>query len=209
MNDTDAAFDLRYEGERRQPSASALGEPRAGFRSNGTDIPPPTPATNPPLSFPAKAGNDTAVSPLDRSHSSKTRSVVKRGSDLPLKPGGVIVLDPQLRVVLFHEFFDHLAALRGLLPVGVEERNFLVRDLFRIVIEIARQQDAPGVGELEKQGLVPGRMTRRGLDDHGAVAKYIMILAVQHNRFAVGEPLEKFRVRHAPCCRRIGRPRST
>jgi hypothetical protein len=40
------------------------------------------------------------------------------------------------------------AALRGLLPVGVEVRNFLVRDLFRIVIEIARQQDVPGVGEL-------------------------------------------------------------
>jgi tripartite-type tricarboxylate transporter receptor subunit TctC len=68
----------------------------------------------------------------------KTRSVVKRGSDLPLDPAGVIVLDPQLRMVLFNESFDHLAALRGLLSVGVEVRNFLVRDLFRIVIEIAR-----------------------------------------------------------------------
>ena len=65
-------------------------------------------------------------------------SVVKRGSDLALNPGGVIVLNPQLRVVLFHEFFDHLAALRGLLPIRVGGRNFLVRDLFRIMIEIAR-----------------------------------------------------------------------
>jgi hypothetical protein len=89
------------------------------------------------------------------------RSVVKRRRDLPLGPGRVIVLNPHLRVVLFHEFFDHLAALRGLLPVCVEVRNLLVRDLFGIVIEIARQQDVAGVGELEKQGLVPGRMTRR------------------------------------------------
>src|SRR5258707_10662332 len=115
---------------------------------------------------------------------SKTRSVVKLGSDLPLNPGGVIVLNPQLRVVLFHEFFDHLAALRGLLLVGVEGRNFLVRDLFRIVIEIARQQDVPGVGELEIQALVPGRMSRRGLDDTGAIAEHIAIRAVQQNRFA-------------------------
>jgi hypothetical protein len=43
-----------------------------------------------------------------------------------------------------------------------------VRDLFRIVIEIARQQDIPGVGELEK-----------------AVAENIMILAVQQNCLAV------------------------
>jgi hypothetical protein len=63
-------------------------------------------------------------------------------------PGRVIVLDPQLRVVLFQEIFDPLAPLRGLLPVGVEVRNVLVRDLSRIVIEIARRQDVPGVGEL-------------------------------------------------------------
>src|SRR5262244_1570716 len=49
----------------------------------------------------SEAGNDTAVSPLDRFHSSKTRSVVKLGSDLPLNSAGVIVLDPQLRAVLF------------------------------------------------------------------------------------------------------------
>src|ERR1700733_16226607 len=81
-------------------------------------------------------------------HSSKACSVIKRGSDLPLNPAGVIVLNPQLRVVLFHEFFDHFAALRGLLLAGVERRNFLVSDLFRIMIEIARQEDVPGVGEL-------------------------------------------------------------
>src|SRR5580692_3655527 len=114
-----------------------------------------------------------------RSHPGRTPSVVKSGSDLPLDPGGVIVLDPQLRVVLLHEFFDLFAALGGLLPVGVEVRNLLVRDLLRIVIEIACQQDVPGVRELEKQGLVPGRMTRRGLDHHGAVAEHIMILAIQ------------------------------
>jgi hypothetical protein len=94
---------------------------------------------------------------------SKTRSVVIRGSDLPLNPACVIVLNPQLRVVLLHEFFDPLAALRGLLPIRVVDWHLLVRDLFRIVIEIARQQDIPGVGELEKKGLVPGRMARRGL----------------------------------------------
>jgi hypothetical protein len=101
------------------------------------------------------------------------------------------VLDPELRAILFYELFDHRPAPGGLLLVGVEGRNLLERDLFGIVIEIARQQHVPGVGELEKQRLVPGRMTRRGLDDHGAVAKHIMILAVQHNRFAVGEALEK------------------
>jgi hypothetical protein len=72
------------------------------------------------------------------SDSSKTRSVVIFGSDLPLDPGGVVVLNPQLRLVLFHECFDHLSALRGLLLIRVEGGNFLVRDLFRIVIEIAR-----------------------------------------------------------------------
>src|SRR5499425_257362 len=150
-------------------------------------LPPYPPAAVGPSSIRNKISG--RISSLDWSHSKKTRSFVILGSDLPLNPGGVIVLDPQLRVVLFHKFFDHLAALRGLLLVGVEGRNFLVRDLFRIVIEIARQQDVPGVGELEKQGLVPGRMTRRGLDDHGAVAKHIMILAVEQNRFTVGEVL--------------------
>src|SRR5262249_8683400 len=122
----------------------------------------------------------------DSGESSKTRSVVKLGSNLALNPGRIVVLNPQLRAVLLHEFFDHLAALRGLLLVGVEGRNFLERDLFRVVIEITRQQDTPGLGELEIQGLVPGRMTGRELDDHGAVAEHIMILAVQHNRLAVG-----------------------
>src|SRR5712672_2030817 len=103
-----------------------------------------------------------------RSHSNKTRSVIILGSDLPLDPGGVVVLDPQLRLVLFHEFFDLLAALRGLLLIHVVGGNFLVRDLFRIVIEIARYQDVPVFTELEIQGLVPGRMSRRGLDDDGA-----------------------------------------
>ena len=67
---------------------------------------------------------------------SKTPSIVKLGSDLPFCPGSVVVLNPQLRVVQFHEFFDALAALCGLLPVRVGDRNFFVRDLFRIVIEI-------------------------------------------------------------------------
>src|SRR6266581_3897037 len=88
---------------------------------------------------------------ISRSSRDCSRSVVKLGSDLARNLRSVIVLYPQLRVILFHEFFDHLAALRGLLLVGVEGRNFLVRDFVRIVIEIARQQDAPGVGELEIQ----------------------------------------------------------
>src|SRR5260370_32454930 len=163
----------------------ALHETRAAFGEWNRHS-----ARNPALSFLALAGNDSAVSPLDRSHSSKTRSVVILGSDLPLNPSGVVVLDPQLRLVLFHEFFDLLAALGGLLLVGVERRNFLERNLFRIVIEIARQQDVPGVGELEIQGLVPGCMSGRGLDDHRAVAKHIMILAIQQNRLAVSDSLE-------------------
>ena len=94
------------------------------------------------------------------------------------------MLNPQLRLVLFQEFFNHLAALGGLLLIRVEGWDFLVRDLFRIVIEIAREQDISSIGELEKQGLVPWRMTRRELDDHGAITKHVMILAVQQNRFA-------------------------
>jgi hypothetical protein len=47
-------------------------------------------------------------------------------------------------------------------------------------------------------------MTRRGLDDHGAIAEHIMILAIQQNRFAVSEALEEFRVRHAASCRPRG-----
>jgi hypothetical protein len=50
------------------------------------------------------------VSPSGRAHSGETYSVVKRRSDLPLSSGGVVVLDPQLRVVRFHELFDLLAA---------------------------------------------------------------------------------------------------
>src|SRR5262249_36782162 len=62
----------------------------------------------------------------------RASSVIIRGSDLPFSSGSVIVLNPQLRVVPLHEFFDHLAALRCLLPVRVGDRNFFVRDLFRI-----------------------------------------------------------------------------
>jgi Helix-turn-helix domain len=83
-----------------------------------------------------KQGHQTMIDA--DSVSNQTRLVVILGSDLPLYPGGVIVLNPQLRVVLFYEFFDHLAALRSLLLIRVEGRNFLICDLFRIVIEIAR-----------------------------------------------------------------------
>jgi hypothetical protein len=65
------------------------------------------------------------------------RSVVECRSDLPLGPGEIIVLDPQLGVVLLHEIFNLLAALRGLVSIGVRHRNFLERHLFRVVIEIA------------------------------------------------------------------------
>src|SRR5207237_9556900 len=118
-------------------------------------------ANPPPCHSPRSRERHFAMSPLDRPHSSTFRSVVKFGSNLSLNPGGVIVLNPQLRLVLFHEFFDHLAALGGLLLIRVVGWHFLVRDLFRIVIEIARQQDIPGFGELEKQSLVAWRMTRR------------------------------------------------
>ena len=33
-------------------------------------------------------------------------------------------------------------------------------------------------------------MPRRGLDDYGAIAEHIMILAVEQNRFAVGKTVE-------------------
>src|SRR5438067_10961546 len=79
--------------------------------------------TVPPETFHSRlAGRRATAAVCDCS-----RSVVKLGSDLALNPRSVIVLDPQLRVILFHEFFDHLAALRGLLLVGVEGRNFLQR----------------------------------------------------------------------------------
>src|SRR5690349_6687868 len=48
-------------------------------------------------------------------------------------------------------------------------------------------------------------MTRRGFDDHAAIAKDIMILAVENDCFAVGETYEKFRIRYAAW---IGRTRS-
>ncbi len=63
-----------------------------------------------------RLGSGTSIATLDRLR----LSVVKRGSYLPLNSARVVVLDPQLRVVLPHEFFDHRAALRGLLLVGVE-----------------------------------------------------------------------------------------
>src|SRR5262245_22104097 len=100
--------------------------------------------TVPPETFHSRlAGRRATATVCDCS-----RSVVKFGSDLALNPRSVIVLDPQLRVILFHEFFDHLAALRSLLLVGVEGRNFLQRDLLRIVIEIARQKNVTGFGKL-------------------------------------------------------------
>jgi len=50
-------------------------------------------------------------------------------------------------------------------------------------------------------------MTWRGLDDHGAVAEHIMVLAVEQNRLAVGKALEKFWVRHAASFRPWGEDR--
>jgi hypothetical protein len=49
-------------------------------------------------------------------------------------------------------------------------------------IEIAGQQDISSIGELEKQGLVAGRMTRGELDDHGAITEHIITLPVQEHR---------------------------
>jgi hypothetical protein len=42
INGTDATFDLRYKREPRQTIGVRLGRNESGFRSNGTDIPPPT-----------------------------------------------------------------------------------------------------------------------------------------------------------------------
>src|SRR6195256_5349737 len=50
-------------------------------------------------------------------------------------------------------------------------------------------------------------MSRRRLDDHGAIGEHIPILVVQQDRFAVGEALEKFWVRNAADCRWYGWPR--
>ena len=46
--------------------------------------------------------------------------LVKLWSHLSLNAGSVIVLNPQLRVILFYEIFDHRPAFRRLVFVEVE-----------------------------------------------------------------------------------------
>ena len=48
------------------------------------------------------------------------RLFVKLRRNLALDPCGVVVLNPQLRVILLHEIFDHRPALRRLIFVEVE-----------------------------------------------------------------------------------------
>jgi hypothetical protein len=48
---------------------------------------------------------------------------------------------------------------------------------------VAKFRNGCGTGLLEEQGLVSGRRSGRGLDDHGAIAEHVVILAIQQEPF--------------------------
>src|ERR1700722_2378726 len=90
------------------------------------------------FTWPPKKGLE--ATPLTAWCSASSRLIssllVKGRRDFALDSRRVIVLNPQLRVVLLHEFLDHRPALRSLFLIGVERGDFFVGDLFGVVIQI-------------------------------------------------------------------------
>src|SRR5262249_292887 len=78
--------------------------------------------------------------------------------------GGVVV-DPHLRLLRFQERVDVDAALRRLVLVELEAWEPVHRLLFRVVIQIAGDDERTELVQLEKQHLMPGRVARRRFDD--------------------------------------------
>src|SRR5947207_4243597 len=60
--------------------------------------------------LPARAMNSRLFMVSSRFALRRIGSIVRLGSDLSLNPGSVIVLDPELRMILFYELFDHRPA---------------------------------------------------------------------------------------------------
>ena len=72
------------------------------------------------------------------------------------------MLDPELCFGILDERLDHLSALRSLLLVEVETGNDFQCELFGIVIQVARQKNPSGPGQLQEQGSWPASGT--GID---------------------------------------------
>src|SRR5947207_1538778 len=105
------------------------------------------------------------------------------------------MLDPQLRLGILNECLDHLTALRSLFLIEVKTGNNLQFELLGIMIEIARQKNRSGFGELQEQRLVSGCMARREFEHDGAVAEDVMVLAVKQRGLAFFQVAKERRVR--------------
>src|SRR5579872_7465163 len=79
---------------------------------------------------------------------------------LQLPERGEIVLDPKLRAGFLEEDLDVGPRLDGLVAVELVHRNLAELALLRVVIQVAAEHHRAGFGELQKENLVRGRMSR-------------------------------------------------
>src|SRR5256885_12385789 len=95
------------------------------------------------------------------------------------------VADPELRVLLLQEPLDHLPRSRSARALFLL-RHTAQRPLLGVVIEISRDHDAACFRELHVECLMPRGVPGRKLENHSAVAEYVVI-AVEHHRAGMGE----------------------
>ncbi|MEO7392590.1 MAG: hypothetical protein ABIU58_10465 [Ramlibacter sp.] len=94
------------------------------------------------------------------------------------------MLNPELGALLFQVALHRSAGCARPLLIEIECRHPLQAAGLREVIEIARQHHGSGLGQLQRQDLVAGRVTRCGLEDDGAVTEHIALVGLDHERLA-------------------------
>ena len=130
----------------------------------------------------ASTRNDETNRYTIRRISHPRRSLVILRRLLQLHVRGEVVLNPQLRLVLREKLLDVASRRARLLLVELERRQAVHGPLLRIVIQIAGQHDAAGLRQLHVQHLMPGRVARRALEDHRAVAEHVVLVGGRGRR---------------------------
>ncbi len=136
----------------------------------------------------ALAGGRWCLVPRARSRRGRT-SIVELRSLLQPRIGCRVVLNPHGGSGLAHELVHFLARLPRHGAIEVEGWHAVERALLGQVVQVTLQQQGSEAGQPQEQHLMPRGMARCGLDDHGAVAEYVVVLIVEGDAPGVLEPL--------------------
>ena len=95
---------------------------------------------------------------------------------------GLVVVDPELRLLLVERVGDLLHRRRALVLVGVHAGDAAVIPIVLEVDGVARQHHRAGFRQFHQQRLVSRRVAGRRQDGHAAVAEHVLVTREQLDR---------------------------